>query len=159
MNALLIPLLILLINTLVITLPLREACLPKNQRFFEKFPNGLCPPNPTPRSFFSENHIANFSKNWWPKFIREKNINSMSIYDHWPNMTKHDRIWPNLWPKLMTKISVWIQKINTILIKTSSQAPSYARRLQSETTTYRLTDLLTGMRCRATSVAKNAWWC
>ena len=34
---------------------------------------------------------------------------------------------------------------------TSSQAPSYAGRLQSET----MTDLLTGVKCRATSVAKN----
>ena len=28
-----------------------------------------------------------------------------------------DQIWPNLWPRLMTKISVWIQKTNTIIIK------------------------------------------
>ena len=38
---------------------------------------------------------------------------------------------------------------------TSSQAPSYARRLQSETMNYSLTHLLTGVKCGATSVAKN----
>ena len=38
--------------------------------------------------------------------------------------------------------------------KTSSQAPSYARRVQSETMTYSLTYSLTGVKCRATSVAK-----
>ena len=39
--------------------------------------------------------------------------------------------------------------------ETNSQAPSYARRLQSETTTHPPTYLLTGVKCRATSVAKN----
>ena len=37
--------------------------------------------------------------------------------------------------------------------KTRSQAPSYAS--ESETTTDRLTHSLTGVKCRATSVAKN----
>ena len=41
--------------------------------------------------------------------------------------------------------------------ETSSQAPSYARRLQPETMTHPLTDSLTGVKCRATSVAKNIW--
>ena len=38
---------------------------------------------------------------------------------------------------------------------TSSQAPSYARRLQSETIAHSLTYSLAGVKCRATSVAKN----
>ena len=38
--------------------------------------------------------------------------------------------------------------------ETSSQAPSYARRLQPKTMTHWLTDSLTGVKCRATSVAK-----
>ena len=41
------------------------------------------------------------------------------------------------------------------IYKTSSQAPSYARSVQSETIAYSLTHLLTGVKCRATSVAKN----
>ena len=40
--------------------------------------------------------------------------------------------------------------------QTSSQAPSYARRLQSETMTHPPTDSLTGVKCRATSVAKKS---
>ena len=42
-----------------------------------------------------------------------------------------------------------------ILYITSSQAPSYARRLQSDTIAHSLTYSLTGVKCRATSVAKN----
>jgi len=38
--------------------------------------------------------------------------------------------------------------------ETSSQAPSYARRLQSETMNHLLAHSLTGVKCRATSVAK-----
>ena len=46
--------------------------------------------------------------------------------------------------------------VAVILIITSSQAPSYARRVQSETIAHSLTYSLTGVKCRATSVAKNS---
>ena len=47
-----------------------------------------------------------------------------------------------------------IKKLNIYVknTKTSSQAPSYAS--ESETMNDRPTDLLTGVKCRATSVAK-----
>ena len=44
------------------------------------------------------------------------------------------------------------------MYETSSQAPSYASRLQSETMTHSLTYSLTGVKCRATSVAKNVYF-
>ena len=47
---------------------------------------------------------------------------------------------------------IWSNWVGSIWAPTSSQAPSYAS--ESETTTYRLTYSLTGVKCRATSVAK-----
>ena len=62
---------------------------------------------------------------------------------------------PNAWIFCFICPIPWIF-IHPITTKeTSSQAPSYARRLQSETMTYSLTHSLTGVKCRATSVAKN----
>ena len=52
-------------------------------------------------------------------------------------------------------VELKLLKLLMISYPTSSQAPSYARRPPTETITHPSKHLLTGVKCRATSVAKN----
>ena len=58
-----------------------QACIRQNRWIFVKFPNSFWPRPPPP-----------FWENYFAIILREKK--SLMI---WPNMTKYDKIWQNLW--------------------------------------------------------------